>query len=134
MLLHKWKYVSSQKSWCTEAVRRAGTVTGNTGDKSMVKVDPKTTDQIVAWRVRDTLAAHPLLGGATAQIHIIAGYEAVILVGWAVDESVLQLAVHLTQRIAGKRTVQPELEICRHAANKALTKRIFDDNRSHALS
>jgi len=98
----------------------------------MVKVDHNTTDQIVAWRVRDSLAAHPLLGGATAQIHIIASYEAIILAGWAVDEAVIQLAVRLTRQAAGKRTVQPELQICRHAANRALTKRIFDDNRSQA--
>jgi hypothetical protein len=102
--------------------------------ESMVIVDHNTTDQIVAWRVRDALAAHPLLGGATAQIHIIAGYEAVILAGWAVDESVIQLAVRLTRRVVGRRSVQPELQICRQAANKALTKRIFDDNRTHMPS
>lgn len=125
MLVHTWECVGSGE--------KPGTVTDRMGE-SMVKVDHNTTDQIVAWRVRDTLAAHPLLGGATAQIHIIAGYEEVILVGWAVDEAVIQLAVRLTRRVAGKRTVQPELQVCRHAANKALTKRILDDNRSHALS
>ena len=98
----------------------------------MVKVHHQTTDQIVAWRVRDALAAHPLLGGATAQIHIIAGYEEVILIGWAVDEAVIQLALRLTRRVAGKRSVQGELQRCRHAANTALTQRIFDDNKSHA--
>lgn len=100
--------------------------------ESMVKVHHNTTDQIVAWRVRDVLAAHPLLGGATAQIHIIAGYEEIVLVGWAVDEAVVQLAIRLTQRVAGKRAVQRDLQICRQAANTALTKRILDDNRSHA--
>lgn len=100
----------------------------------MVKVHHQTTDQIVAWRVRDTLAAHPLLGGATAQIHIIAGYEEVILAGWAVDEAVIQLALRLTRQVAGKRNVQGDLQLCRHAANKALTKRIFDDNTTHALN
>ncbi len=99
----------------------------------MVKVHHQTTDEIVAWRVRDTLAAHPLLGGATAQIHIIAGYEEVLLIGWAVDEAVIQLALRLTRRVAGKRSVQGELQLCRQAANRALTKRIFDDNKSHAL-
>lgn len=102
--------------------------------ETMVKVDHHTTDQIVAWRVRDALAAHPLLGGATAQIHVIAGYDEVILTGWAVDESVIQLAVRLTRRVAGKRAVQPELQIYRRTANKALTKRIFDSNRSHTLN
>jgi len=100
----------------------------------MVKVHYQTTDQIVAWRVRDTLAAHPLLGGATAQIHIIASYEEVILLGWAVDEAVIQLARRLTQRVAGKRSVQDELQLCRQAANRALTKRIFDDNKPHAFN
>ena len=100
----------------------------------MVKVHHQTTDQIVAWRVRDALAAPPLLGGATAQIHIIAGYEEVILIGWAVDEAVIQLALRLTRRVAGKRNVQDDLQLCRQAANRALTKRIFDDNKSHALS
>ena len=98
----------------------------------MVKVHHNTTDQIVAWRVRDRLAAHPLLGGATAQIHIIADYEEIILAGWAVDEAVIQLALRLTKRVAGKRAVHRDLQICRQAANKALTKRILDDNRSHA--
>jgi hypothetical protein len=100
----------------------------------MVKVHHKTTDQIVAWRVRDALAAHPLLGGATAQIDIIADYNEVVLAGWAVDEMVIQLALRLTRRIAGKRAVQGDLQLCRQAANKALTKRLFDDNKSHALN
>lgn len=100
--------------------------------ENMVKVDHNTTDPIVAWRVRDALAAHPLLGGATAQIHIIAGYETIILAGWAADEAVIQLAVRLTRRAAGKRTVQQALQICRAAANKVLTERIFDDNRPQA--
>lgn len=100
--------------------------------ESMVKVHHNTTDQIAAWHVRDALAAHPLLGGATAQIHIIAGYEEIVLAGWAVDEAVIQLAIRLTKRVAGKRTVQLDLKVCRQAANRALTKRILDDNRSHA--
>jgi hypothetical protein len=103
-------------------------------EESMVKVHHHTTDQIVAWRVRDALAAHPLLGGATAQIHIIASYEEVILVGWAVDDTVIQLALRLTRQVAWKRSVQEELQICRQLANTALTKRIFDDNKPHALN
>lgn len=100
----------------------------------MVKVDQHTTDQIVAWRVRDALAAHPLLGGATAQIHVIASYECIVLSGWAVDDGVIQLAVRLARRIAGKRAVHAELQRCRQAANIALTERIFDDNTLHALN
>ncbi len=100
----------------------------------MVTVDQHTTDQIVGWRVRDALAAHPLLGGATAQIHIIAGYECIVLSGWALDEGVIQLAERMTRRVAGKRSVQANLLRCRHAANKALTKCIFDDNGSQALN
>lgn len=99
----------------------------------MVKVSQNTTDQIVAWRVRDALAAHPLLGGATAQIHVIADYEEIMLVGWAVDEAVIQLAVRLAQRIAGKRAVCSDLQLCRQAANKVLTECKLDDNRTHAL-
>ena len=99
----------------------------------MVKVSHKTTDQIVAWRIRDGLAAHPLLGGATAQIYVIANYEEIMLVGWAVDEAVIQLAIRLARRIAGKRAVCADLQICRQAANKVLTECKLDDNRTHTL-
>jgi len=75
----------------------------------MVKVHQHTTDQVVAWRVRDALAAHPFLGGATAQIQVIASYEGVILDGWVVDEHIMQLAVRLAHRAAGKRCVQHRL-------------------------
>jgi osmotically-inducible protein OsmY len=75
----------------------------------MVKVHQHTTDQVVAWRVRDALAAHPLLGGATAQIQVIASYEGVMLDGWVVDEHIMQLAMRLAQRAAGKRCVQQHL-------------------------
>jgi hypothetical protein len=47
---------------------------------------------------------------------------------------VIQLALRLTRQVAGKRSVQEELQICRQLANTALTKRIFDDNKSHALN
>ena len=84
----------------------------------MVKVDCQTTDQIVAWRVRDALAAHPLLGGATAQIHIIGGYDEIILEGWAADEQVIHLATQLTRRAAGRRTVAPRLKLNRKSINR----------------
>ena len=76
----------------------------------MVKVHHHTTDRVTAWRVRDALAAHPLLGGATAQIQIIASYEGVILDGWVLDEKIVQLAVRLARRAAGKRCIQPRLQ------------------------
>ena len=75
----------------------------------MVKVDQKTTDLIAGWRIRDALAAHPLLGGPTADIHILADYDDVLLTGWALDERVIRLAIHLARRAAGKRTIQPSL-------------------------
>jgi len=75
----------------------------------MVRVDQRTTDRIVAWRVRDALAAHPLLGGHMAQITVTAGYEGVVLDGWAQDEEVLRLAVKLAHRAAGSRTIQTNL-------------------------
>jgi len=76
----------------------------------MVKVHHHTTDRVVAWRVRDALAVHPLLGGATAQIQIIATYEGVILQGWVLDEQIVQLAVRLARRAAGKRCIQAHLQ------------------------
>ncbi|MCB0185447.1 MAG: BON domain-containing protein [Caldilineaceae bacterium] len=80
----------------------------------MVRVDQSTTDRIVAWRVRDALAAHPLLGGHMAQITVIAGYEGVILDGWAQDEDVLQLAVKLARRAAGARSIQANIQMRCH--------------------
>ena len=77
----------------------------------MVRVDQNTTDRIVAWRVRDALAAHPLLGGHLAQITVIAGYEGVVLNGWAQDEDVLCLAVKLARRAAGSRSIQTNLQM-----------------------
>lgn len=75
----------------------------------MVRVDQNTTDRIVAWRVRDALAAHPLLGGHLAQITVIASYEGVVLNGWAQDEAVKRLAETLARRAAGTRTIQLNL-------------------------
>ncbi|MBX3014474.1 MAG: hypothetical protein KF832_23345, partial [Caldilineaceae bacterium] len=74
------------------------------------------------------------LGGATAQIHIIAGYEAIVLAGWAADEAVIQLAISLTRRAAGKRAVQTALCVKRGSANTMLTERILDDNRPQACN
>ena len=76
----------------------------------MVKVHHHTMDPVVAWRVRDALAAHPLLGGATAQIQIIASYEGITLDGWVLDDQIVQLAIRLAQRAAGKRCIQAQLQ------------------------
>jgi delta 1-pyrroline-5-carboxylate dehydrogenase len=75
----------------------------------MVKVHAHTTDRVVAWRVRDALAAHPLLGGATAQIQVIGSHEGVVLEGWVLDERVVQLALRLAYKAAGKRCIQLRL-------------------------
>jgi len=77
----------------------------------MVKVHLATTNQPAAWRVRDALAAHPLLGGALAQIHIKAGADGIILEGWAHDEQVIRLAMQLACRAAGQRAVQHRLHL-----------------------
>ena len=79
----------------------------------MVRVHPTTTDKITAWRVRDALACHPLLGGATAQISVSAGIENVILTGWTLDERLMQEAQHLARRAAGRRVVQMQLHTTR---------------------
>ena len=79
------------------------------GGNPMVRVDQNTTDRIVAWRVRDALAAHPLLGGHMAQITVIASYEGVVLDGWAHDEEVRRLAETLARRAAGARSIQTNL-------------------------
>ena len=77
----------------------------------MVRIDQNTTDRIVAWRVRDALAAHPLLGGHMAQITIVASYEGVTLDGWAQDEEVMKLAETLARRAAGARSIQRKLSM-----------------------
>ncbi len=88
----------------------------------MVKVHHHTTDRIVAWRVRDALAAHPLLGGATAQIQVIGSYEGIILEGWVLDERVVQLALRLAHRVVGKRCIQLRLQTSPHSHHCALAE------------
>jgi hypothetical protein len=75
----------------------------------MVRVVANTADPCTAWRVRDALAAHPLLGGATAHITISATLTGVLLEGWTVDEEVLRLAQRLAQRAAGRQMVEIRL-------------------------
>ena len=69
----------------------------------MVNVHGSTTDLATAWRVRDALAAHPLLGGATARISVLATRRGVSLHGWAHDAAIEQLALRLARRAAGCR-------------------------------
>jgi hypothetical protein len=78
-------------------------------DPAMVKVHHTTTDSVTAWHIRDRLASHPLLGGATAQISVIASHEDIVLDGWALDERVIQLALKLARRAAGHRAVKHKL-------------------------
>lgn len=96
----------------------------------MVVIHPTTRDCATAWRVRDALAAHPLLGGATVSIRISAGPTVVLLEGWVQDERILQLALRLAQRSAGQRTVKNGLQA--QTANKKLAECLFDDNRAQA--
>ena len=75
----------------------------------MVRVAINVADPATAWRVRDALATHPLLGGATAQITVIASPQCVMLEGWTVDDQVKQLAIRLARRAAGRCVVQMRL-------------------------
>jgi hypothetical protein len=75
----------------------------------MVKVHTNTTDKVAAWRVRDALAAHPLLGGATAQISVVAHLQGIVLDGWVIDDQVMQVAIRLANHAAGQRAVQAKL-------------------------
>lgn len=78
----------------------------------MVRVAVNATDPDTAWRVRDALASHPLLGGATAQITVIASDHCVVLEGWTVDDQVKQLAIRLARRAAGRCVLQLRLQSC----------------------
>jgi hypothetical protein len=75
----------------------------------MVRVALNAADPDTAWRVRDALASHPLSGGATAQITVLAMPNCVVLEGWTVDDQVKQLAIRLARRAAGRCAVQLHL-------------------------
>jgi hypothetical protein len=75
----------------------------------MVRVAINAADPDTAWRVRDALASHPLLGGATAHITVVANHHCVVLEGWTVDDEVKQLAMRLARRAAGRCMVQIRL-------------------------
>jgi hypothetical protein len=87
----------------------------------MVKVHIATTDHVTAWRVRDALAVHPLLGGAMAHIQVMASSYGIVLEGWAVDEQAVQLALKLACRAAGQRAVHPRLCTDRKSLKTPLT-------------
>lgn len=96
----------------------------------MVIIHPTTLDCATAWRVRDALATHPLLAGATVALRISAGSTGVLLEGWVQDERTLQLALRLAQRSAGQRIVRSSVQA--HPANTKLAQCLFDDNRAPA--
>ena len=77
----------------------------------MVKVSYCTSDQMTAWRIRDVLAAHPLLGGATAHIDVTASHERIVLEGWTIDEELRKSAVALAIQVAGRRAVEPRISV-----------------------
>jgi osmotically-inducible protein OsmY len=81
--------------------------------EQMIRVSPSTVDQATAWRVRDALARHPLLGGAIVQIQISACRDVVTLEGWVLDEGLQELATHIAVRAAGSRPVTERLRIRR---------------------
>lgn len=83
----------------------------------MVRVDQAAADRAMAWRVRDALASHPLLGGCTAEINITATADGVTLTGWIADERLSSVVYRLAVRAAGKRPVHTCLQ-------RALTKNI----------
>ena len=75
----------------------------------MVKVAAGTYDQSTAWRVRDGTGEPSLLGGATACITVFVDADRVVLKGWTLDEYVLQVAMRVAVRSAGRRPVQSHL-------------------------
>lgn len=76
----------------------------------MVRVSTVASDPVTAWRIRDALAAHPLLGCATAQIAVTADHESVILEGWTFDEGLIRIATKLAKQAAGKRSVHNRIQ------------------------
>lgn len=86
----------------------------------MIRVAATTTDKHTAWRVRDALARHPLLGGGVTHIEIEAGQEQITLMGWVLDEGLCQLARKIAQREAGRRSVLIRLSI--HAPTESASR------------
>jgi hypothetical protein len=92
------------------------------GVQKMVRVSSVVCDPITAWRIRDVLASHPLLGGATAQIYVTAGHDYVVLEGWTLDEELSRLAYKLARQAAGNRPVKTRLQ-ANHCANRSAQAR-----------
>lgn len=86
----------------------------------MVRVNGVTIDKATAWRIRDELAAHPLLGGATAQIDVAADADGVVLTGWTSDEALLEIAARLAARAAGHRPIRLQVQPRRTNGGKVL--------------
>ncbi len=83
----------------------------------MVRVHGDTSDRATAWRIRDALAAHPLLGGGARRSRH--HREGIVLEGWTLDEDVRQLAIRMAHRAAGRRAVQLRLHVTRCRPVKA---------------
>jgi osmotically-inducible protein OsmY len=77
----------------------------------MIRVSSSTSDQATAWRVRDAMARHPLLGGAIVQIYIHACRDGIVLDGWVLDDGLLQLAIRIARQAAGSRPVAQRLHV-----------------------
>ena len=77
----------------------------------MVRVAATTSDPRTAWRVRDTLAAHPMLGGGMANIRVAVDHSRVVLEGWTMDAGIYDLAIRLAARSAGHRAVAARLTV-----------------------
>ena len=77
----------------------------------MVRVATHTSDSSTAWRIRDSLAAHPLLGGGSADICVAANRSGVVLEGWAIDREVNELALKMALRAAGRQAVSTHLTV-----------------------
>jgi hypothetical protein len=98
----------------------------------MIRVSPSAIDQATAWRVRDTMARHPLLGGAIAEIHIHACREVVTLEGWVLDEGLHQLATRTAIRAAGSRPVTVRLRIRRNSQDSDLQNIQINNSQGRA--
>ena len=71
----------------------------------MIQVAPTASDLAMAWRVRDLLAQHPLLGGSGTRLTISACRASVVVEGWAADEDLVQHIRRTAHRAAGARPV-----------------------------
>lgn len=79
----------------------------------MIQVSSSSREMAIAWRVRDALARHPLLGGATADIQIEMCSHVVVLEGWVLDEGLSDLVHRLASRAAGQRPIRTSLRVRR---------------------